>query len=76
MAKKSVTFEASMERLDQIVKALEGGEVSLEESITLFEEGTKLAAKCTELLDTAELKVTKLMAGPDGAPVEEELPNE
>lgn len=76
MAKKSVTFEASMERLDQIVKALEGGEVSLEESIALFEEGTKLAAKCTELLDTAELKVTKLMAGPDGAPVEEELPNE
>lgn len=76
MAKKSVTFEASMERLDQIVKALEGGEVSLEESIALFEEGTKLAAKCTELLDTAELKVTKLMAGPNGAPVEEELPNE
>lgn len=75
MARKSVTFEASMERLDQIVKALEGGEVSLEESIALFEEGTKLAAKCTELLDTAELKVSKLMAGPDGAPVEEELPN-
>ena len=76
MARKSVTFEASMERLDQIVKALEGGEVSLEESIALFEEGTKLAAKCTELLDTAELKVSKLMAGPDGAPVEEELTNE
>lgn len=75
MARKSVTFEASMERLDQIVRTLEGGEVSLEESIALFEEGTKLAAKCTELLDTAELKVTKLMAGPDGAPVEEELPN-
>lgn len=76
MARKSVTFEASMERLDQIVKALEGGEVSLEESIALFEEGTKLAAKCTGLLDTAELKVSKLMAGPDGAPVEEELLNE
>lgn len=76
MARKSVTFEASMERLDQIVKALEGGEVSLEESIALFEEGTKLAAKCTELLDTAELKVSKLMAGPDGAPVEEELSDE
>ena len=76
MARKSVTFEASMERLDQIVKTLEGGEVSLEESIALFEEGTKLSAKCTELLDSAELKVTRLMAGPDGAPVEEELPNE
>lgn len=75
MARKSVTFEASMERLDEIVKTLESGEVSLEESIALFEEGTKLAAKCTELLDGAELKVTRLMAGPDGAPVEEEIPN-
>ena len=51
MARKSVTFEASMERLDEIVKTLESGEVSLEESIALFEEGTKLAGKCTELLD-------------------------
>lgn len=75
MAKKSVTFEASMKRLDEIVKALESGEVSLEESIKLFEEGTKLAAGCTKLLDDAELKVTKLTQGPDGAPVEQELSN-
>ena len=43
----------------------------LEESMKLFEEGTKLAAKCSALLDTAELKVSKLMAGPDDKPVEE-----
>ena len=71
MSKKSVTFEESMRRLDEIVKALEAGDVPLEESMKLFEEGTKLAAKCSALLDTAELKVSKLMAGPDGTPVEE-----
>lgn len=71
MSKKSVTFEESMTRLDEIVKALEAGDVPLEESMKLFEEGTKLAAKCAALLDTAELKVSKLMAGADGTPVEE-----
>lgn len=71
MSKKSVTFEESMTRLDEIVKALEAGDVPLEESMKLFEEGTKLAAKCAALLDTAELKVSKLMAGSDGTPVEE-----
>ncbi len=75
MAKKSQTFEASMERLDEIVKLLENGDVSLEESIRLFEEGTKLSAQCSKLLDEAELKVTQLMQGPDGAPVEQEIPN-
>ena len=76
MNKKSVTFEASMNRLDEIVKALEAGEVPLEESIRLFEEGTKLAAKCGALLDAAELKVPKLTAGPDGAPAEEDVTDE
>ena len=76
MPKKSVTFEESMLRLDEIVKALEKGDVALEESLKLFEEGTKLAAKCSSLLETAELKVTKLMKGPDGAPVEQEFTDE
>lgn len=76
MPKKSVTFEASMVRLDEIVKTLEKGDVPLEESIKLFEEGTKLAAKCSELLSNAELKVSTLMKGPDGAPVEEVFQDE
>lgn len=76
MAKKSVTFEESMVRLDEIVKALEKGDVALEDSIKLFEEGTKLAAKCSDLLQNAELKVTKLMQGPVGAPVEQEMDHE
>ena len=73
MAKKSQTFEAAMERLDEIVALLESGETTLDESIRLFEEGTKLSARCGKLLDEAELKVTKLLQGPDGTPVEEAL---
>lgn len=75
MAKKSQTFESSMERLDEIVRLLENGDVSLEESIKLFEEGTKLSVLCGKLLDDAELKVTRLMQGSDGTPAEEEIPN-
>ena len=76
MASKSVKFEEAMGRLDEIVEALERGNVSLEESIKLFEEGTKLSAQCVKLLDEAERKVVKLLRGPDGAPVEQELPHE
>lgn len=65
------TFESQMARLEEIVRLLERGEAPLNESMKLFEEGTKLAAKCSALLDTAELKVSKLMAGPDDKPVEE-----
>ena len=65
------TFESQMARLEEIVRLLERGEAPLNESMKLFEEGTKLAAKCLALLDTAELKVSKLMAGPDDKPVEE-----
>ncbi len=75
MARKNPTFEEALRRLEEIVTALEGGEASLEESIALFEEGTKLSKKCTELLDQAELKVTQMMKGPDGAPVEQEIDN-
>ncbi len=76
MSRKSITFEESMERLDEIVKRLESGDVPLEESMKLFEEGTKLAAKCSALLENAQLKVTKLMKGPDDTPVEQEMPND
>ena len=67
------SFEKSLKRLDEIVRQLEQGNVSLEESLTLFEEGTALAASCNSQLDTAELKVVRLMKGPDGNPVEMEF---
>ena len=73
MAKQKLTFEASMQRLDEIVKQLEKGDVPLDASLALFEEGTKLAAQCRKELDSAEQKVVKLMKGPDGAPLESDF---
>ena len=68
MSKK--TFEEQITRLEQIVSALEQGDVKLSDSLALFEEGTKLIAACSKELDQAEQKVVKLMKGPVGAPVE------
>ena len=72
MEKKELSFEESMQRLDEIVKGLEKGDVTLNDSMALFEEGTALIRRCTELLDGAEQQVVRLKKGPDGAP--EELP--
>ena len=69
-AKQKLTFEASMQRLDEIVKQLEKGDVPLDASLALFEEGSHLLAACNEMLDTAEQKVVQLKKGRDGAPVE------
>lgn len=52
-----LNFEEAMKRLSEVVRLLESGEVSLDESIALFEEGMKLSKKCTELLEKAEQKV-------------------
>lgn len=64
------TFEENMSRLEEIVSLLEKGDASLGDSMTLFEEGTKLVNACRKELDSAEQKVVKLSKGPDGAPVE------
>ena len=70
MSVKKVTFEQQLQRLEEIVAALEKGDVQLADSLSLFEEGTKLIAACSKQLDQAEQQVVKLMKGPDGAPVE------
>lgn len=70
---KNMTFEESLQRLEEIVRQMEQGNVSLQESLNLFEEGSKLARQCGSLLDEAELKVVRLMKGPDGNPVEMEF---
>ena len=70
MAKKTLSFEESMLRLEEIVRLLERGDVPLEESLALFEEGSGLIARCSKLLDSAEQKVIKLKKGSDGTPVE------
>ncbi len=70
MAEKEMSFEESMKRLDEIVKGLEKGDVTLDDSMKLFEEGTALIRRCTGLLDNAEQQVVQLREGPDGAPEE------
>ena len=71
--KKTPGFEESMQRLEEIVRLLEKGDAPLEDAIRLFEEGTKLAKNCDEMLNEAEQKVVVLSTGADGAPVETEF---
>ena len=71
MDKTPMSFEASMARLEQIVRIMERGDVPLDESLKLFQEGTELVRNCEKLLDEAQLQVTKIMTSPDGSPVEE-----
>lgn len=76
MSANHKTFEENMLRLEQIVRAMERGDVALEESLKLFQEGTELVRACGKLLDEAELQVKKVMAGADGRPTEEDFPHE
>ena len=70
MASKKMSFEESLNRLDEIVRHLEKGDLPLSESLTLFEEGTGLLSACSKMLDEEEQKVVKLRKGPDRTPVE------
>ena len=65
-----------MGRLEQIVRAMERGDVALEESLKLFQEGTELVKNCGKLLDEAELQVKKIMTDEAGNPVEEAFADE
>lgn len=76
MNEQNATFEANMQRLEQIVRAMERGDVPLEQSLKLFQEGTELVRNCGKLLDEAELQVKKVMTAADGSPVLEDMPNE
>lgn len=71
MSEKHTSFEENMERLEQIVRSMERGDVPLEESLKLFQEGTALVKDCGKLLDEAEQQVTKIVAAADGSPDEE-----
>ena len=55
-------YEKSVEKLEEITAKLEKGELSLEEMIKLYTEGTELAAKCSKALEEAQIKITKLGA--------------
>ena len=73
MSKKNPTFEENMQRLEQIVRAMEKGDVPLEESLKLFQEGTKLVRACGKILDEAQLQVKKITVAADGMPEEEDF---
>ena len=63
MARKKLSFEEAMKRLEEIVSHLEKGDIPLEESIRLFEEGSGLLALCSSQLEEAEQKVMLLQRG-------------
>ena len=69
---KKQNFEASLKELESVVKALEGGEVSLDEMLTLFERGIYLTKECTTALDAAEQKISVLMKNRDNSEMEEQ----
>ena len=57
-----MNFEESMQKLEQITKELESGELDLNSSMEKFEEGMKLSKKCNEILENAEKRITILLS--------------
>ena len=66
-AKKEVTFEKSLKRLEEIVDTLEGGDVPLSDAVNLYEEGIKLSKDCLKQLNDVEVKLKKITADLDGS---------
>ncbi len=78
MRKKEPTFEQLFEELESTISRLEGGNLTLDESLALYERGMLLARQCGEMLDRAELKVQELapsagLGGPDELETETDL---
>ena len=63
---ETVTFEEAVARLEQIVRSMEEGKLSLDDSLKAFEEGISLVRFCNGKLDNAEQRVRILLAGEDG----------
>lgn len=70
--KKKLTFEQSLERLEEIAALLEQGNAPLEDALKLYEEGTALAAECSRTLNAAQIKITELSVSPDNGNGSEE----
>lgn len=63
-----LSFEDALRALEDVVRRLESGEVALDESITLYERGESLRKACQARLDSAQARIERIVAGPDGAP--------
>ncbi|HEX4580309.1 MAG TPA: exodeoxyribonuclease VII small subunit [Candidatus Dormibacteraeota bacterium] len=62
----TLSYEAALSELDEIIARLERGDVDLEAAITAYERGAALTRHCAELLDRTEQKITQLVVGPAG----------
>lgn len=63
----AMSFEDALRGLEEIVRKLESGEVPLDDSIALYERGEALRKHCQARLDAAQVRIEKIVAGPDGA---------
>jgi exodeoxyribonuclease VII small subunit len=70
---QSRTFETSLEQLEQIVQQLEDGDLPLEQSLQLFEQGIRLSRECQERLSQAERRIEILLRDNQGRPVVREF---
>ncbi|HJP94563.1 MAG TPA: exodeoxyribonuclease VII small subunit [Pyrinomonadaceae bacterium] len=68
-AEQTRTFEASLEALERIVQQLEDGDLPLEKSLELFEQGIRLSRECQERLSQAERRIEILLRDNQGRPV-------
>ena len=64
----SLSFEAALKRLEEIVRKLESGEASLDDAIELYSEGDRLKQQCEARLQAAQAKIEKIQLGRDGVP--------
>lgn len=63
-----LSFEAALKRLEEIVRKLESGEASLDDSIELYGEGDRLKQQCEARLQAAQARIEKIQFGRDGSP--------
>ena len=68
MAEKKQTFETSLKELERIVGRLEEGDLSLEDSLKLFEDGVRVSRECQERLNQAERRIEILLKDENGNP--------
>ncbi|MEJ2011845.1 MAG: exodeoxyribonuclease VII small subunit [Anaerolineales bacterium] len=68
-----LTYEQAFEELQVVVERLEAGDLPLEESLALFERGQALSARCSDLLEQAQLRLTELTEGAGGEIAERDI---
>ena len=73
MSENKDNFEKNLKELEEVVRTLESGNVTLDEMLTLFEKGVTLTKSCTNQLDKAEQKINILVKGENGEMTEKEF---